>query len=54
MAFSADYRWDVLTAKGKPPSKRDLVKMTGNAVTPPTARDLIHAVAASLGYGTAA
>jgi DNA (cytosine-5)-methyltransferase 1 len=51
MAFPADYAWDVLDANGKPPSKRDLVKMAGNAVTPPAARDLISAVVASLGYG---
>jgi DNA (cytosine-5)-methyltransferase 1 len=51
MAFPTDYAWNVLDAKGKTPSKRDLVKMAGNAVTPPAARDLIAAVAASLGYG---
>jgi DNA (cytosine-5)-methyltransferase 1 len=54
MAFPADYSWDVRDTKGKLPSKRDLVKMCGNAVTPPAARDLITAVVASLGHETAA
>ena len=40
MAFPGDYRWDALDDKGKPPSRRNLVKMAGNAVTPPSARDL--------------
>ncbi|GAA0948649.1 DNA cytosine methyltransferase [Kribbella koreensis] len=53
MAFAPTYRWDVVNAKGNLPSNRDLVKMAGNAVTPPCARDLIHAVAASFGYGYA-
>lgn len=48
MAFPADYDWRVLNEKGKPPSNRDLVKMAGNAVTPPAARDLMAAVAESL------
>lgn len=48
MAFPADYDWRVLNDKGKPPSNRDLVKMAGNAVTPPAARDLMAAVADSL------
>jgi DNA (cytosine-5)-methyltransferase 1 len=50
MAFAPDYRFDVLNEKGKPPSNRDLVKMTGNAVTPPAARDMIGAAIAPLGY----
>lgn len=45
MAFPSDYDWDVLDAKGKTPSNRDLVKMAGNAVTPPCARDLVAVVA---------
>ncbi|MGW7684870.1 DNA cytosine methyltransferase [Kribbella sp. NPDC054772] len=50
MAFPRDYDWTVLDEKGKPPSNRNLVKMAGNAVTPPSARDLISAVAESLGH----
>lgn len=45
MAFPAEYR--ILG------TKRDQVRMSGNAVTPPAARDLVAAVAASL-EGTAA
>jgi len=41
MAFPADYIW------GGP--RRERVKLCGNAVTPPAARDLIAAVAAALG-----
>lgn len=48
MAFPADYDWHVLNEKGKPPSNADLVKMAGNAVTPPAARDLMAAVVESL------
>ena len=40
MAFPAEYRWDVADDRGRTPSKRDLTKMAGNAVTPPAARDL--------------
>jgi len=40
MAFPADYRWEG--------TRRERVRMAGNAVTPPAARDLITAVAASL------
>ncbi|RCK68293.1 DNA cytosine methyltransferase [Desertihabitans brevis] len=40
MSFPLDYQWQG--------SKRDRVKLAGNAVTPPAARDLIAAVAASL------
>lgn len=47
MAFPDTYRWD--TAEAKKISNRDLVKLAGNAVTPPAARDLVHAVAESLG-----
>jgi DNA (cytosine-5)-methyltransferase 1 len=41
MAFPADYVWQG--------TRRERVKLAGNAVTPPAARDLIAAVAASLG-----
>ncbi|WP_211229193.1 DNA cytosine methyltransferase [Nakamurella lactea] len=41
MSFPADYRWVG--------SKRDRVRMAGNAVTPPAARDLVAVVAESLG-----
>ncbi|WKN47125.1 DNA cytosine methyltransferase [Nocardioides sp. Arc9.136] len=41
MAFPADYVWDG--------TRRERVKLAGNAVTPPAARDLIACVAASLG-----
>lgn len=40
MAFPADYRWQG--------TKRDRVRLAGNAVTPPASRDLITVVAASL------
>lgn len=43
MAFPADYHWAG--------TRRERVKLAGNAVTPPAARDLIAAVAASLGGG---
>lgn len=46
MAFPHDYRWQPYD--GKVVSNRDLVKMAGNAVTPPAARDLMLAVVASL------
>lgn len=52
MAFPGDYQWEVRNAKGKLPTRRDTVKLMGNAVTPPAARDLMYAVAESLG-GTA-
>jgi DNA (cytosine-5)-methyltransferase 1 len=45
MAFPRDYDWDVLDAKGKTPSNRDLVRMAGNAVTPPCSRDIVTVVA---------
>ncbi len=42
MAFPGDYDWTTARdAKGKQATNRDLVKMAGNAVTPPAARDLI-------------
>lgn len=41
MAFRRDYRWQG--------TKRERVRLAGNAVTPPAARDLITVVAASLG-----
>ena len=41
MSFPADYLWAG--------TKRDRVRMAGNAVTPPAARDLVAAVAESLG-----
>lgn len=47
MAFPDEYRWD--TAEARKISNRDLVKLAGNAVTPPSARDIVHAVAGSLG-----
>lgn len=40
MAFPSDYQWAG--------TKRDRVRMAGNAVTPPAARDLLTCVAASL------
>ena len=46
MAFPETYRWD--TAEAKKISNRDLVKLAGNAVTPPASRDIVGAVAASL------
>ena len=46
-AFPADYRWD--TPEAKKISDRNLVKLAGNAVTPPAARDLVAAVARALG-----
>jgi len=45
MAFPADYKWTG--------TRRDRVKMAGNSVTPPAARDLIWAVAESLGGAAA-
>ena len=40
MAFAADYRWQG--------TKRERVKLAGNAVTPPAARDLVACVVASI------
>lgn len=41
MAFPADYDWtSAVDEKGKRATNRDLVKMAGNAVTPPSSRDL--------------
>jgi DNA (cytosine-5)-methyltransferase 1 len=37
MAFPSDYAWDG--------TRRERVRMAGNAVTPPAARDLVAAVA---------
>lgn len=55
MAFPDDYRWDVPDSRGRMPSKRDLTKVAGNAVTPPAARDLMATVAAAItGEGVAA
>jgi len=49
MAFPADYRWDATDPKtGRTASNRDLVKMAGNAVTPPSARDLLTVVVEAL------
>lgn len=47
MAFPDTYRWD--TAEARRISNRDLVKLAGNAVTPPAARDLVTVVADTLG-----
>jgi DNA (cytosine-5)-methyltransferase 1 len=42
MAFPGDYDWTTaVDEKGRPATNRDLVKMAGNAVTPPASRDLI-------------
>lgn len=49
MAFPADYKWQP-PDRLKPISNRDLVKAAGNAVTPPSARDLIGVCVESLGY----
>lgn len=41
MAFPADYDWTTARdEKGRPANNRDLVRMAGNAVTPPSSRDL--------------
>jgi DNA (cytosine-5)-methyltransferase 1 len=49
MAFPADYDWKTaVDEKGRPATRRSLVRLAGNAVTPPAARDLIAAVAESL------
>ena len=47
MAFPPDYQWQ--PDPTRPVSRRNLVKLAGNAVTPPAARDLIAAVVESLG-----
>jgi DNA (cytosine-5)-methyltransferase 1 len=52
MAFPVDYDWQ--PDKTKPVSNRDLVKMAGNAVTPPAARDLAHVAVAALLEGPGA
>jgi len=42
MSFPSDYDWSTaVDENGKSATNRDLVKMAGNAVTPPAARDLI-------------
>jgi DNA (cytosine-5)-methyltransferase 1 len=46
MAFPREYLWQPYD--GKVVSNRDLVRMAGNAVTPPAARDLMYAVVESL------
>lgn len=48
MAFPADYIWQP-EGRTKPISKRALVKAMGNAVTPPSSRDVVHVVNDSLG-----
>jgi DNA (cytosine-5)-methyltransferase 1 len=48
-AFPRTYEWNVRDEKGRAPSNRDLVKMIGNAVTPPSSRDLMVPVAESFG-----
>lgn len=50
MAFPRDYKWQPYD--NKVVSNRDLVKMAGNAVTPPAARDLMYAVVESLDMET--
>lgn len=45
MAFPVDYKWQ---PNVKQLSRRDLVKLAGNAVTPPSSRDLMYAVVESL------
>ena len=49
MAFPKDYKWQP-PDRNKPISNRDLVKAAGNAVTPPSARDLMAVCLESLGY----
>lgn len=49
MAFPRDYKWQP-PDRSKPISNRDLVKAAGNAVTPPSARDLVAVCVESLGY----
>ena len=46
MAFPADYQWQ--PDPDRPVSRRNLVKLCGNAVTPPAARDLVAAVVEAL------
>jgi DNA (cytosine-5)-methyltransferase 1 len=46
MAFPRDYDWH--PDKTKPVSNRDLVKMAGNAVTPPSSRDLVNVAVEAL------
>lgn len=53
MAFPDDYDWDVRDHSGKRPSNRDLVKMTGNAVTPPSSRDMVGCVLEAFGHDLA-
>ena len=47
MAFPDDYRWQPSRVT-KRISSRDLVRMAGNAVTPPASRDLLHVVVDTL------
>lgn len=50
VSFPSDYDWhSARDEKGRPASRRNLVKMAGNAVTPPAARDLIACVVEALG-----
>lgn len=48
MAFPRDYRWDGQDKKGRPASRRAVVRLVGNAVTPPAARDVVGAAVESL------
>lgn len=48
MAFPTDYIWQP-TARKKPVSKRDIVKAAGNAVTPPSSRDVVGVAIESIG-----
>lgn len=49
MAFPRDYKWQP-PDRNKPISNRDLVKAAGNAVTPPSARDIIGAAIGSFSH----
>lgn len=52
-AFPDDYQWQP-PDRSKPISKRDLVKAIGNAVTPPSSRDIIGVGVESMGVEVAA
>lgn len=48
MAFPDTYQWQP-PDRNKPVSKRDLVKAAGNAVTPPSSRDIVGVAIESMG-----